>query len=221
MLYSENSFVVDEQLAEDELLCDICCDLIEIHATIKDNGLSCRHNFCTRWRWLIVYQFFTLRSHDSRFVSDVGKRTCTSRCLNTPQVLSLAHCLIATSSCPWRSSKSTCLRRWFRNTSGSEQSHPWTQRTFQNYVRIPTANVCRGSPRRRRSCSARLASCLRSPTASTVAQDTFSVGIAGRRKLTLPSHVRTGNSGWRDAKNSQRQIRNLDKAFPGKDSVEK
>ena len=29
MIHSANSFVVDETLAEDELLCELCCDLIE------------------------------------------------------------------------------------------------------------------------------------------------------------------------------------------------
>ena len=29
-IYSENSFIVDEQLAEDECLCELCCDLIEV-----------------------------------------------------------------------------------------------------------------------------------------------------------------------------------------------
>jgi hypothetical protein len=30
MLYSENSFLVDEQLGEDELLCESCCDLVSM-----------------------------------------------------------------------------------------------------------------------------------------------------------------------------------------------
>jgi ankyrin repeat/IBR domain-containing protein 1 len=48
MLYSENSFLVDEQLGEDELLCEICCDLIE---ELPAYNLSCRHNFCARcWK---------------------------------------------------------------------------------------------------------------------------------------------------------------------------
>ena len=51
MLYSENSFVVDEDLAEDELLCEICCDLMEGSANRKEHDLSCKHNFCTRcWK---------------------------------------------------------------------------------------------------------------------------------------------------------------------------
>jgi len=48
MIYSENSFLVDEKLGEDELLCDLCCDLIEVGETFKDNHLTCKHNFCSR-----------------------------------------------------------------------------------------------------------------------------------------------------------------------------
>ena len=58
MLYSANSFVVDEELAEDELLCEICCDLIgpeaskskDMHPTSYDQAdqpLSCGHIFCS------------------------------------------------------------------------------------------------------------------------------------------------------------------------------
>ena len=52
MLYSENSFVVDEELAEDEMLCEICCDLMEGSSSKrKEQDLSCKHNFCTRcWK---------------------------------------------------------------------------------------------------------------------------------------------------------------------------
>ena len=54
MLYSENSFVVDDDLAEDELLCEICCDLMEAGCGANNKGdrdLSCKHNFCTRcWK---------------------------------------------------------------------------------------------------------------------------------------------------------------------------
>ncbi len=51
MLYSENSFVVDEDLAEDELLCEICCDLMQGRDCKKEHDLSCKHNFCTRcWK---------------------------------------------------------------------------------------------------------------------------------------------------------------------------
>lgn len=60
MIHSANSFVVDETLAEDELLCELCCDLIEsdfINDTslIEGNSstneiaveqLGCGHNFC-------------------------------------------------------------------------------------------------------------------------------------------------------------------------------
>ena len=54
MLYSENSFVVDEQLGEDELLCEICCDLIEGSPTYN---LSCRHSFCNRcWKNYLYIQ---------------------------------------------------------------------------------------------------------------------------------------------------------------------
>ena len=62
MIHSANSFVVDETLAEDELLCEICCDLIgpeaakgkEMHSTCNDQydqQLSCGHNFCYKcWK---------------------------------------------------------------------------------------------------------------------------------------------------------------------------
>ncbi len=54
MLYSENSFLEDEQLGEDELLCEICCDLIEGSPTYN---LSCRHNFCNRcWKNYLYIQ---------------------------------------------------------------------------------------------------------------------------------------------------------------------
>ena len=65
MIHSANSFVVDETLAEDELLCEICCDLIDReelnNSHLKEspsnkNGpvdyrLDCGHNFCSKcWR---------------------------------------------------------------------------------------------------------------------------------------------------------------------------
>ena len=54
MLYSENSFLVDEQLGEDELLCESCCDLIEGAPAFT---LSCRHNFCSRcWKNYLYVQ---------------------------------------------------------------------------------------------------------------------------------------------------------------------
>ena len=50
-IYSENSFIVDEQLAEDECLCEVCCDLIDLGFRDYDDGLSCRHKICQRcWK---------------------------------------------------------------------------------------------------------------------------------------------------------------------------
>ena len=62
MIYSANSFVVDETLEEDELLCELCCDLIEgdhINSkeisgndmAINNDQLKCGHNFCSKcWK---------------------------------------------------------------------------------------------------------------------------------------------------------------------------
>ena len=65
MIHSANSFVVDETLAEDELLCEICCDLIDPEGLNNSNlkesrsnsyeqadyQLSCGHNFCSKcWK---------------------------------------------------------------------------------------------------------------------------------------------------------------------------
>lgn len=49
-IYSENSFIVDEQLAEDECLCEVCCDLMDSKAS-EDPDMSCRHKVCFRcWK---------------------------------------------------------------------------------------------------------------------------------------------------------------------------
>ena len=65
MIHSANSFVVDETLAEDELLCELCCDLIDPEGggisnsnDVTSNGnpsvnlqLTCGHNFCSKcWK---------------------------------------------------------------------------------------------------------------------------------------------------------------------------
>ena len=67
MIHSANSFVVDETLAEDELLCELCCDLIDLECILSNsvltegspNGtnantsyqLTCGHNFCSKcWK---------------------------------------------------------------------------------------------------------------------------------------------------------------------------
>ena len=54
-IYSENSFIVDEQLAEDECLCEVCCDLIDSSSSARDidelTTMSCRHTVCLRcWK---------------------------------------------------------------------------------------------------------------------------------------------------------------------------
>ena len=65
MIHSANSFVVDETLAEDELLCELCCDLIDPEGMSNSNSkeitstestgvnfqLTCGHNFCSKcWK---------------------------------------------------------------------------------------------------------------------------------------------------------------------------
>ena len=65
MIHSANSFVVDETLAEDELLCELCCDLIDPDGVSNSNSrevtlngnasmnpqLTCGHNFCSKcWK---------------------------------------------------------------------------------------------------------------------------------------------------------------------------
>ena len=53
-IYSENSFIVDEQLAEDECLCEVCCDLIEANKGLLneiDESMSCKHKVCANcWK---------------------------------------------------------------------------------------------------------------------------------------------------------------------------
>lgn len=47
-IYSENSFIVDEQLAEDECLCEVCCDLIDsVGLDEVDEKMSCKHKICS------------------------------------------------------------------------------------------------------------------------------------------------------------------------------
>ena len=63
MIHSADSFIVDETLAEDEVLCEICCDLIDpldvgsqtasgcSGNVLANNQLSCGHSFCAKcWR---------------------------------------------------------------------------------------------------------------------------------------------------------------------------
>ena len=48
-IHSEASFIVDEELAEDGILCEICCDLMTPHPL--DNEMNCGHKFCTKcWK---------------------------------------------------------------------------------------------------------------------------------------------------------------------------
>ena len=48
-IYSENSFIVDEELAEDECLCDLCCDLVD--STAREVDLMCGHKICSKcWK---------------------------------------------------------------------------------------------------------------------------------------------------------------------------
>ena len=51
-IYSENSFIIDEQLAEDECLCEVCCDLIGGNNLNEINeALSCKHKICANcWK---------------------------------------------------------------------------------------------------------------------------------------------------------------------------
>lgn len=49
-IHSENSFIVDEELAEDGFLCELCCDLMTTPNPMEGD-LSCGHKFCTRcWK---------------------------------------------------------------------------------------------------------------------------------------------------------------------------
>ena len=48
-IHSENSFIVDEELAEEGILCEICCDLMTPDPT--DGEMQCTHRFCGRcWK---------------------------------------------------------------------------------------------------------------------------------------------------------------------------
>ena len=48
-IYSENSFIVDEELAEDECLCDLCCDLVD--TTAREVEMGCGHKLCSKcWK---------------------------------------------------------------------------------------------------------------------------------------------------------------------------
>ena len=54
-IYSENSFIVDEQLAEDECLCEVCCDLIDSTTSSvlydMEDTMTCKHKICLRcWK---------------------------------------------------------------------------------------------------------------------------------------------------------------------------
>ena len=54
-IYSENSFIVDEQLAEDECLCEVCCDLIDFATSSvlfdMEDTMTCKHKICLRcWK---------------------------------------------------------------------------------------------------------------------------------------------------------------------------
>ena len=54
-IYSENSFIVDEQLAEDECLCEVCCDLIDSTTSSvlfdMEDTMTCKHKVCLRcWK---------------------------------------------------------------------------------------------------------------------------------------------------------------------------
>ena len=52
-IFSENSFIVDEELAEEAPLCEMCCDLMGQTTPATDNAseMACGHRFCGRcWR---------------------------------------------------------------------------------------------------------------------------------------------------------------------------
>ena len=50
-IYSENSFIVDEQLAEDECLCEVCCDLMDSNGITLEESMICKHKICIRcWK---------------------------------------------------------------------------------------------------------------------------------------------------------------------------
>ena len=62
MIHSVGSFIVDETLAEDEMLCEICCDLMSLDRS-GEADLSCGHTFCSS----------CLRNHlHNRIVSEGG-----------------------------------------------------------------------------------------------------------------------------------------------------
>ena len=49
-IFSENSFIVDEELAEEALLCEMCCDLMG-PSTDNASEMACGHRFCAKcWR---------------------------------------------------------------------------------------------------------------------------------------------------------------------------
>ena len=83
MLYSENSFLVDEQLGEDELLCEVCCDLIE---GVNSCTLSCRHNFCSRCWKNYLYIQGPILSKTFFAVTDVPTYFCVTSMRN------VSHC---------------------------------------------------------------------------------------------------------------------------------
>ena len=49
-IFSENSFIVDEELAEEAPLCEMCCDLMG-PSTDNASQMACGHRFCAKcWR---------------------------------------------------------------------------------------------------------------------------------------------------------------------------
>ena len=49
-IFSENSFIVDEELAEEAPLCEMCCDLMG-PSTDNASEMACGHRFCAKcWR---------------------------------------------------------------------------------------------------------------------------------------------------------------------------
>ena len=81
-IYSENSFIVDEQLAEDECLCEVCCDLIEANSLNEiDEALSCKHKVCANcWKLHLAAKCQQLSSTQ---VSDIVQVKDTNRKIRT------------------------------------------------------------------------------------------------------------------------------------------
>ncbi len=83
-IYSENSFIVDEELAEDECLCEICCDLIQastvgLSENQEEPGMNCRHKVCFRcWKLHLTAQ---LQQQENLISQKVHNLVLDLRCI--------------------------------------------------------------------------------------------------------------------------------------------